>query len=79
LGCLFAGLNLLIYLLYEFNAVFRVSIEMPVEEKGDLAYSLGHYLGFNLFLILGIIFLRVAYKANKKLKKRKRQELLDSF
>ena len=56
-GALFILLNLLtdILSLSEYNS-------------NDAFYNIGYFLGSHILFLVGIIFLRMAYKINKKLK-----------
>lgn len=45
----------------------------------DTAYSIGYFIGSNFFLIIGIVFLRLAYKINKKIKNHQLKEMVDKI
>ena len=77
LGCLFAAFNIISHIAIALRP--SPETEIPLEYKGDTAYILGHYLGANLFFIIGFIFLYIAFRTNKKIRRKKRQELMDSF
>ena len=77
LGCLFAVFNLLVDVAIAIKP--PADFDIPAQYKGDTAYAIGHYLGANLLFIIGAIFFYLAYRTSQKIKRKKEQELLDSF
>lgn len=43
------------------------------------AYDIGYFLGSHILLIFGLVFLRLAYKLNKRIKKAPGDELEESI
>jgi hypothetical protein len=74
IGCIFVSLNLLLYVI----ALMKPS-GLTAEDKGKPGVELGYYLGMNLFTIVGIIFLVASYRLNKKIKRKKLEDMVDSF
>ena len=77
LGCILVVFNVVAYVTYFSNPASALAI--PPEEKGDIPYLIGEYLGLNLFLIVGVIFLYASYRVSKKIARKKKEELVDSF
>lgn len=77
LACLFCGLNLLVYLITLMHPNEQIGVDP--KDKGDAATMAGHYVGLNLFTIIGIIFLYTAYRVQKKIKRKELQEIVESF
>ena len=67
--CLVLGLALIL-----FNLLAYANGHDPF-----LYSSIGYFIGSNLFLILGIIFLLIFNRLRKKLNTKKDQELIDSL
>lgn len=47
--------------------------------KEDAGYSIGYFIGSHILLIFGLILLRMAYKLQKRMKKKETQEMIDSI
>lgn len=77
LGCICAGLNLLMYFIVLMHPNEQIGVDP--KDKGDAAIMVGHYFGVNLFTIVGIIFFYAAYRVQKKIKRKEMQEMLESF
>ncbi len=77
LGCILVVFNLVAYVNFFFNPASELAV--PPEHKGDVPYLIGHFLGLNLFLIIGVVLLYASYRIRRKIAKKKEQELIDSF
>jgi hypothetical protein len=77
LGCLLMICNLFAYLGTLSNPDGQKTLSP--EERGDPAIMAGWYFGLNLPLIIGLVFFWLAYRVTKKIKKKKEQEMVDSF
>jgi len=75
LGCIFVAFNILALIAVGQNP----SPDTTLPADAETPVMLGHYVGLNLFFIIGFIFLFIAYRINRKIKKVARQNLLDSF
>jgi hypothetical protein len=70
IGSILIVINLLVDLL-------EIIEHNPV--SADQAYSIGYFIGSNILVIFGLIFLRLAYRLHKKIKKIERNELEKSI
>lgn len=43
------------------------------------AYTIGYFIGSHLFLFMGVLLLRWAYKLQKKIEKKQAREMIDSI
>jgi hypothetical protein len=77
LGCILVLFNLVACVNYFFNPAAEITV--PPEHKGDIPYVIGHFIGLNLFLIIGVILLYASYRIGRKLARKKKQEIIDSF
>ena len=77
LGCILVVFNLVAYINYFSNP--SSELVTPPALKGDIPYMIGTFLGLSLFLIIGVIFLYASYRVGRKIAKKKKQELIDSF
>ena len=77
IACIFTGLNLLMYFIVLMHPNEQIGVDPA--DKGDAAIQFGHYIGLNLFTIVGIIFYYAAYRVQKKIKRKEMKEMLESF
>jgi hypothetical protein len=68
IGSLLLVLNLLVDL---------VELSQNKMLPGDTAYNIGYIIGSHIFAITGLIFLRLAYKAHKKIRAQEEDHLED--
>ena len=68
LGCLFAGCNLFLYI----DFASKHALGPPPESGGSVSYIFGYYFALNILLLIGLIFLYIAYRADKTIKRRKK-------
>jgi hypothetical protein len=47
--------------------------------RDDPAYMSGYYFGKSVFAIIGVVLLVIAWSIQRKIKRREKQELIDSF
>ena len=78
LGCLLAMYNLFIYVDI-LSTPEEQTILVGPDERGSRLAMAGYYLGTNLALIIALVFFWLAYRVTKKIKKKKEQEMVDSF
>jgi hypothetical protein len=50
-----------------------------IERPDDAAELAGYYIGSCIFFIIGLVFLLLAFSVNKKIRRKKEQELMDSL
>ena len=63
-----------------FNLIgLRNGIYVPPGHGDDPSFAFGYYLGSCLFGITGLVFLFAAYRINRKLQAKQRDELLNAF
>lgn len=74
LACLFIAIQIVVYIFIPPAETF-----IPLEYKGDTAYSAGTYFGINIFLIIAIFLLIGVYRVGRKIKLKERQQLLEAF
>jgi hypothetical protein len=74
------GLIIVGWVLVAFNMVgYFGKSEEPQPIQGD-AYRIAYYIGFNMFLIMGIILLIIGYGIRRKaMRKNAKEDLLDNF
>lgn len=75
---IFLSLGILFIL---FNILGFVGGASPFPKDGteEAVNKVAYFIGANLFIILGLIFLFIAYRFNKKIQKKREKELLDSL
>jgi hypothetical protein len=74
LACLFIAIQMIVYIFIPPAETF-----IPLEYKGDTAYTAGTYVGINIFLIIAIFLLIGVYRVGRKIKLRERQQMLEAF
>jgi hypothetical protein len=66
--------GILFILLTFINWINLKKIDLPKDETERIAYY-----GYNIFLIIGIVFILIARSLSKKIRRKKEKELLDSL
>ncbi len=66
--CLIFGIILVLL-----NIIVDIVNPDSVNSSDDRAYNIGYFIGSHIFIIVGIIFLRISYVLHKKALKKKRR------
>ena len=76
IGSILILLNILLDIA-SFYEVINSGNPDPSENGG--AFSVGYFIGGHIFLIIGLVLLRLAYKLNKKIKNENARELKEAI
>lgn len=66
----------IILILFNLMSYMTGKVNIPEE---DTAQKIGYLFGRNLFLIAGVIILLIAYRDHKRVLRKRKNEMLDSF
>lgn len=61
-----------------FNAMSFIAGKVNIPDEGA-AHKAGYLVGRNMFFITGVILLLIAYSVHKKVLRKRKKEMLDSF